>query len=218
MRGPVTGARRVVPLTLENLDDVAGPCRGCLAWQHEDPAVPVPPPLLGPGDPTDPVRDQDLRSWVAATLLSRPSAGRVAYVGPTPVGHAIAAPPHLLPGANRFASGRASADAILVAAFRVRADVRDSGIARMLVTALARDATEQGMRAVEAYGSRSADAGRGCLLPTDFLVRCGFSEVARHPVTPRLRLDIRGVTTWRAEVESAIERLVNLAGAPSPAY
>ena len=218
MTGPLTGARRILPLGLENLNDVAEPCRRCVCWQNDDSSLPVPPPVLGPDQLPQCSDALELESWVSAALLMRPTVGRVAYLGSSPVGHAVYAPGHVLPGADRFVSGRANTDAMLLAAFRVDPAARDTGVARIMLEAVARDALEQGMRALEAYGSRATGRHHGCLLPADFLVHCGFSEVAPHPMTPRLRLDIKAVTTWRAEVEAAIERLMTRAGSAVPAY
>ncbi len=49
---------------------------------------------------------------------------------------------------------------------------------------------------------------QGCLLPVDFLTAVGFHTVRDHPAYPRLRLDLRTVLRWRAEVEQAVERLL----------
>ena len=84
------------------------------------------------------------------------------------------------------------------------------GLGRMLVQGLARDVTRRGIRAVEAFG-RPTEATSGdlaCLPPTDFLLAVGFKTVRPHPTTPRLRLDIRSIVSWREDAGSAVERLL----------
>jgi hypothetical protein len=66
---------------------------------------------------------------------------------------------------------------------------------------------------VEAFGSTGAPARRGaaehpCLLPVEFLQRVGFKTQRPHPRTPRMRLELKSVVTWREEVEAALERLL----------
>ena len=44
------------------------------------------------------------------------------------------------------------------------------------------------------------------MVPAEFLTAVGFKTVQPHPRYPRLRLDLRGVLTWRDDVELAVER------------
>jgi hypothetical protein len=46
------------------------------------------------------------------------------------------------------------------------------------------------------------------VIPADFLLRVGFKTQRNHARYPRLRMDLRTVLTWREEVESALERLL----------
>jgi hypothetical protein len=84
-----------------------------------------------------------------------------------------------------------------------------------------------GIRAVEAFGTTGARAPRWalhgtdhtCLLPVEFLQRVGFKTQRPHPRTPRMRLELKSVVTWREEVEAALERLLGVvrpARAPRP--
>ena len=78
----------------------------------------------------------------------------------------------------------------------------------MLVQALAKDLIKRGgIRAVEAFGT-SALPPEDCLVPTDFLPSVGFRTHRAHPHTPRMRMDLRSVLTWRSELEAALDRLL----------
>jgi hypothetical protein len=83
----------------------------------------------------------------------------------------------------------------------------------MLVRAMARDLVERDIRAVEAFGYRGralhGSAGR-CQVPVDFLSGVGFRTHRPHPLTPRMRMDLRSAVTWKDEVEAALERLVGV--------
>lgn len=61
---------------------------------------------------------------------------------------------------------------------------------------------------MEAFG-RVGTGSSGCLLPADFLRAVGFKTVRPHPHVPRLRLDLRSMVTLSAEVEAALNRLVD---------
>ena len=46
------------------------------------------------------------------------------------------------------------------------------------------------------------------MLDADFLQDVGFVEVAQHRYFPRLRLELESGLGWKAEVEAALERLL----------
>ena len=63
------------------------------------------------------------------------------------------------------------------------------------------------MQAIEAFAEAHGHE-HTCVIPAQFLTAVGFKTIHPHPRYPRLRLDLRSVLTWRAEVEIALERLV----------
>ncbi|MEI2732006.1 MAG: hypothetical protein V9G08_08390 [Dermatophilaceae bacterium] len=76
------------------------------------------------------------------------------------------------------------------------------------VEADALSGTSSGERDGRAGVSGMPEDPESCLLPVDFLTAVGFHTVRDHPAYPRLRLDLRTVLRWRAEVEQAVERLL----------
>jgi hypothetical protein len=46
------------------------------------------------------------------------------------------------------------------------------------------------------------------MMPADYLLAVGFKTVRPHPLTPRLRLELKSVASWREDVEVALERLL----------
>jgi N-acetylglutamate synthase-like GNAT family acetyltransferase len=199
-------SRRLVNLTLDNLDDVAMPCRACVFWER-DPA----------GERK--VRDEAeagliKEAWVSDTLLEWGCCGQLVYVDGVPAGHVLYAPPAYVPRAMSFATSPVAGDAVLLMSAHVRPDFAGGGLGRMLVQGLARDVTRRGIRAVEVFG-RSTVATSTCLPPVDYLRSVGFKTVRPHPLTPRLRLDIRSIVAWKEDVESAIERLLGTIAVPA---
>jgi hypothetical protein len=49
------------------------------------------------------------------------------------------------------------------------------------------------------------------MIDADFLLSVGFTVVAPHPYFPRLRLELDKGLGWKAEVEAALERLLQSA-------
>ena len=90
------------------------------------------------------------------------------------------------------------------------------GLGRMLVQGMARDLiTRGGIRAVEAFGTTTPGIG-SCLAPVEFLGGVGFKTHRPHPLTPRMRMELRSAISWKDEVESALEKLWGVVR-PAPA-
>ena len=55
-----------------------------------------------------------------------------------------------------------------------------------------------------------------CMIDAEFLQNVGFTVVAPHPYFPRLRLELDKGLGWKAEVEAALERLLESAVLQQP--
>lgn len=201
--------RRLANLTLDTLDDLRRPCRTCVFWELDA--------VAGERACRDAVTGLEKEAWVSDTLLEWGCCGQIAYVDGVPAGHVLYAPPLYVPRAASFATSPAAADAVLLMSTRVDPAFRGQGLGRMLVQGMTRDVSRRGVRAVEAFGSLGRADG-SCLVPASFLLAVGFKTVRAHPVTPRLRLDVRSLVSWREDVEGAIERLFGSLGANLPAF
>lgn len=208
-----SSGRKVVRLTLDNLDDLPDPCRGCTFWEL-DPVQRARADDAGEGP-------AEKEAWVSRVLLEWGSCGRILYVDDVPVGYALYAPAVYVPGAAAFPTAPVSDDAVLLARVMVMPGHTGGGLGRMLVQAAVKDLVERGgIRAMEAFGDRrprgDAAVGTtggvtgGCVMPAEFLLRVGFKTHRAHPRFPRLRMDLRSVLTWREEVEQALERLLGV--------
>lgn len=199
-------SRRLVPLTLDVLDDLPHACRRCVYWELD--------PVGGrraleAGDPAF-----EKEAWVSAVLLEWGSPGRIAYVDDVPAGFVLYAPPAFVPRSFAFPTSPVSTDAVALMTSSVLPPFRGGGLARVLVQGAAKDLTGRGVRAIEAFGVNGAAPvhrhGRpgGCVVPTEFLEAVGFTVVRPHPRYPRLRLELRTALSWREDVEQALERIL----------
>jgi GNAT superfamily N-acetyltransferase len=208
--------RRIVPLTLDNLDELPGACRRCLFWE----AGPIAESEALPRDEAMLAKE----AWLSATLLDWGSCGKIAYVSGAPVGYVLFAPPGFVPRSMSFPTSPVTGDAVLLMIAKVLPEWTSAGIGRMLAQAVAAELVPRGVKAIEAFGStRPARApgsneleSAGCLLPSDYLVSVGFKTVRPHPLFPRLRMELKSTVSWRYDVEYALERIFGT-GSMTPA-
>jgi hypothetical protein len=204
-------SRRLVNLTLDTLEDLPRPCRGCVYWELDPVSAER---ACATGDP-----GLEKEAWVSQTLLEWGSCGKLIYVDGMPAGFVMHAPPAYVPRSMAFPTSPVSADAALLMTAHVVAAFAGGGLGRMLVQGVARDLTKRGIKAIEAFGdakygeSESAASGSGCLAPADFFLSVGFKTVRPHPRYPRLRLELRTALSWKSDVEYALEKLL---GSMSP--
>lgn len=193
-------SRRVVGVTLDNLEDLPKHCRGCVYWE-------VAPHLK---EQIEKFGESELEkeAWVSSVLLEWGSCGRIVYSDKLPVGFVLYAPPSVVPRAMAFPTSPISPDAVMLTGFHVLPEFRGGGMGRMLVQAVAKDLTRRGVKAIEAFGDAKPDEEKSCVVPADFLTSVGFKTVRPHPRWPRLRLELRSALTWKEDVEAALERLL----------
>lgn len=200
-------SRTTRPLTVDHLDALMLPCRECLFWELDP---------VRRRETTDPDTCLSLKeSWVSEVLREWGSCGRVVLVDDDPVGYLIYAPASYVPGAEAFPTAPVSPDAVLLTTAHVAVEHRGGGLGRMLVQGMARDLVgRDGVKAVEAFATTGR--GRHCMLPAEFLARTGFKTHRPHPLTPRMRMDLRTLATWRTGVEAALERLAGVVRPAAP--
>ena len=200
--------RRVARLTVDALGELPDHVRTDLFWE----LTPVERAALGHEDAI-----AAKEAWVSRVLLEWGSCGRVLYVDDVPAGYVLYAPPGYFPGSAVLPTAPLDDDAVQLATAEVFEPYAGAGLGRVLMQLMAKDVLSRGgVRAVECIGVRGRPATTGLLtgstarplLPVEFLQRVGFTTHRPHPVHPRMRMDLRSVVTWRAELELAVERLV----------
>jgi GNAT superfamily N-acetyltransferase len=193
-------SRRVIGVTLDNLEDLPKHSRSCVFWE-------TPPHLKEQAEELG-TAELEKEAWVSNVLLEWGSCGRIVYSDKLPVGFVLYAPPTAVPRAAAFPTSPPSADAVLLTGFHVLPEFRGGGLGRMLVQAVAKDLTRRGVKAIESFGDARPDEETSCVVPADFLLSVGFKTVRTHPRWPRLRLELRSALSWKEDVEAALERLL----------
>jgi hypothetical protein len=199
-------ARRLVNITLDNLDELPRRCRACVFWELD--------PVAGERAAETGDTSLEKEAWVSATLLEWGSCGKLVQVDGITAGYVVYAPPGYVPRSIAFPTSPVSADAVLLTTALVLPEFVGGGLGRMLVQGVAKDLIRRGVRAVEAFGDAKEEPG--CLVPADYLRAVGFKTVRPHYRFPRLRLELKTVVSWREDVEIALERLLG-SMTPEPA-
>jgi GNAT superfamily N-acetyltransferase len=189
--------RRVVSLTLDNLDALPGRCRRCVFWELD------PVSRARAEEAGDTVLEKE--AWVSSVLLEWGNCGKLIYVDGVPAGYVLYAPPAYVPRAAAFPTSPVSADAVLLLTAFVLPEFAGGGLGRVLVQSAAKDLTRRGVKAIEAFADNSWRAP-DCLLPADFLLALGFKTVRPHFRFPRLRLELKTALAWT--MEGTIEKLL----------
>src|SRR6476659_571034 len=173
--------RRLVSITLDNVDELPDPCRSCAFWEA---GTRLPEPAL---------KDD----WISAVLLEWGSCGRMLYVDGKVAGFAMYAPPEYVAMTSPVGGSTVSDDAVLLMTARILPEYAASGLGRVLIQSVVKDLlSRRGVKAIEAFADAQGHE-HTCVIPAQFLTAVGFKTVHPHPRYPRLRLDLRSVLTWR---------------------
>lgn len=204
---------RISPLTLEGFDQLPRHARRCVFWEM-DPAA-----LRESRKYADPEFEKE--AWLSMVMLEWGSCGQVATLEGHPAGCALYSPPGNVPRASLFPTSPVSPDAVLLTTVRLEPAAQLDGVGPSLIQAVVSDLVRRGVRALEAFGIvRDTDdvaAASGanhecspeeCMIDAGFLEDMGFEVVAAHHRYPRLRLELDSDHGWKADVESALERLL----------
>ncbi|MFJ3306052.1 GNAT family N-acetyltransferase [Streptomyces sp. NPDC086549] len=191
--------RRLVPLTLDNLQDLPKRCRSCVFWELD--------PVSGAAAIKAGTPALEKEAWISAVLLDWGSCGRVVYVDDAPVGFVLYAPPAYVPRSTAFPTSPVSPDAVQLMTGFILPGYQGQGLGRVMVQTVAKDLLRRGFKAIEAFGD-ARWREPACLLPADHLLAVGFKTVRQHPTHPRLRLELRSTLSWKEDVELALDRLL----------
>jgi hypothetical protein len=230
---------RITPLRLEAFDQLPKHARRCTFWE-------VDPATLGDDDHlADPEFEKEawlsmvMLEWGSCGQVATATPSDSAEGEPTCLGYAFYAPPRAVPRAHRFPTAPVSADAVLLTSVRVEPGPAADELPYSLVARVVDELVRRGVRALEAFGRtenvvellnpdsvdpdlRPALEALGdcsvehCVISADFLRDVGFVVVAPHRYFPRLRLELDKGLGWKAEVEAALERLLESASMRQP--
>ncbi len=228
---------RIVPLRLAAFEQLPKHARRCVFWEVDPATLSAGDYLPDPEFEKEAWLSMVMLEWGSCGQLATPvpAAGSDALEHDSGdeqpcLGYVLYAPPRAVPRAQRFPTGPVSADAVLLTTMGTEPGQAD-GLPQALISQVVSELIRRGVRALEAFGRTpetdellGADAVdpelqpvvdalgdcsfEQCMIDADFLLDAGFTVVAPHRYFPRLRLELDKGLGWKAEVEAALERLL----------
>jgi len=201
----------LVPLSMSTIGLIPEPCRSCVFWELDRDSAEI---AAREGHTAF-----EKEVWLSGVMLTWGSAGLIVTVDDEPAGYALFAPPTTVPGAASFPSGPVSPDAVLLTTIRIAARYAGRGVGGFLLDGVVKALTRRGVRAIEVFGREdrvrgvdkaTAPSRKHCTIPAGFARAVGFTEVKADRKYPRLRYELAGELGWKAEVEAALQRLVEI--------
>jgi hypothetical protein len=236
---------RITPLRLEAFEQLPKHARRCVFWELDPSTLQREDHLADAEFEKEAWLSMVMLEWGSCGQLAV-ECGPDGDGYPAPeadgapcLGYVFYAPPRAVPRARLFPSGPVSADAVLLTSLGVESGADADGLTHELVTAVVADLGRRGVRALEAFG-RTAEAAElsdphpipdelrpavqvlgdcsveQCVIDADFLTDVGFTVVTPHRFFPRLRLELEQGLGWKADVEAALERLLESAQLQQP--
>jgi len=227
---------RIRPLRLDAFEQLPKHARRCVFWE-------VDPRTLGGEQLPDPEFEKEawlsmvMLEWGSCgQVATRAPAEGVEDSDEPCLGYVLYAPPRAVPRAQEFPTGPVSADAVLLTSMGIEPG-QTEGLSAQLISHVVSELVRRGVRALEAFGRTTEatellDTGNAdpqlrpaitalgdcsfeeCMIDADFLLGVGFTVVAPHRYFPRLRLELDKGLGWKAEIEEALERLLEGAEIP----
>jgi hypothetical protein len=233
---------RITPLRLEGFEQLPKYARRCVFWEV-DPATPDSgEQLADPEFEKEAWLSMVMLEWGSCGQVATAApAGRGQSLGePECLGYVLYAPPRAVPRARWFPTAPVSADAVLLTSMGVEPGPLADELPSELIARVVDELVRRGVRALEAFGRTPSvgdllDSQRAnpavapvleglcdcsvehCIIDAGFLQDVGFTVVAPHEYFPRLRLQLDKGLGWKAEVEAALERLLESARLQQPA-
>ncbi|MBX9640974.1 MAG: acetyltransferase [Mycobacteriaceae bacterium] len=232
---------RITALRLEAFEQLPKHARRCVFWEVDPGTLGKDEQLADPEFEKEAWLSMVMLEWGSCGQVATAIPDERSQAEPPCLGYVLYAPPRAVPRASRFPTAPVSADAVLLTSMGIeRGQADPSAIADLphnLITHVINELVRRGVRALEAFGRTQAATElhepvdddvrpvfdalgdcsvEHCIIEADFLIDAGFVVVAPHPYFPRLRLELEQGLGWKAEVEAALERLLENAQLQQP--
>jgi hypothetical protein len=231
---------RITPLRLEAFEQLPKHARRCVFWELDPETLGRQDHLADPEFEKEAWLSMVMLEWGSCGQIASaaPTGDDDEHEAPCH-GYILYAPPHAVPRAQRFSTAPVSADAVLLTSMGVEPGHGEDGLPHSLIAQVVAELVRRGVRALEAFGRTpetvelldpaTADPAvttvtralgdcsfDQCMIDAEFLQEVGFVVVAPDRYFPRLRLELNKGLGWKAEVEAALERLLESARLQQP--
>lgn len=229
-----------MPLRLEAFEQLPKHARRCIFWEVDPAALASGDHLADPEFEKEAWLSMVMLEWGSCGQIATSLPSDCGDAEPRCLGYVLYAPPRAVPRAHRFPTAPVSADAVLLTSMGIEPAYATDDLSHSLIARVVDELVRRGARALEAFGRTQEvaellgdprNAGPDvqpvlealgdcavdhCVISVDFLQDVGFVVVAPHRYFPRLRLELDKGLGWKAEVEAALERLLENAQLRQP--
>lgn len=230
---------QITPLRLDAFEQLPKHARRCVFWEVDPATLGNRNHLADPEFEKEAWLSMVMLEWGSCGQVATADPDERSAAEPPCLGYVLYAPPRAVPRAHRFPTAPVSADAVLLTSMGVEPGQAADDLPQGLISRVVDELMRRGVRALEAFGRTSiatelqdpltVDPGirpvlealgdctvDHCIIDAEFLREAGFVVVAPHSYFPRLRLELDKGLGWKAEVEAALERLLDNAQLQQP--
>ncbi|MDI3313250.1 MAG: acetyltransferase [Mycobacterium sp.] len=230
---------RITPLRLEAFEQLPKHARRCVFWEVDPATLGKEHHLADPEFEKEAWLSMVMLEWGSCGQIATAVTSDDDDSESPCLGYVLYAPPRTVPRARRMPTAPVSADAILLTSMGVEPGRAAEDLSQSLIARVVEELVRRGVRALEAFGRTPATVElhnvpasdplmqpvvetfgdcsvEQCVIDAEFLRDVGFVVVAPHRYFPRLRLELDRGLGWKAEVEAALERLLQSEGLQRP--
>jgi hypothetical protein len=230
---------RITPLRLEAFEQLPKHARRCVFWEVDPATLGNQEHLADPEFEKEAWLSMVMLEWGSCGQVATAAVDERSQSEPECLGYIFYAPPGAVPRAQRFPTAPVSADAVLLTSMGIEPGQATGDLTHGLLERVVDELVRRGVRALEAFGRTAAAADLQdvrlvdpdvrpvlelvgdcsvdhCVIDAEFLLDAGFVVVAPHTYFPRLRLELDKGLGWKAQVEAALERLLESAQLQQP--
>jgi len=180
---------RIEDIIEANLQDIPGPCRGCVYWEFPEEFK------KAKEEKTEILKKSEFeekkREWFVQTLKEFGTCGKIVYHNDKPVGYAQYAPSTSLPTIGKYESkpvGKPEDGAIFLSCLYIADEtLRRTGLGKALLKTIIDDLKRRGFKAVETVARRGNSMNPSG--PLEFYIKNGFIiKDKTNPEFPLLQL------------------------------
>ncbi len=198
-------ARRIVPINLDNIEDIPLPCRNCYFWERDEKAE-------VPQEKTENFLRK--KEWFVRALEEWGECGKLLYLNKETLAYAQYAPLSCFPQNRHFRARPINTDAVFLSCIYVIQPMRGRGIGRVVLQSVLKDLYRRDLKNVEAFASRS-DSYKSAA-PLSFYLKNGFYIVKDDTKFPLVRIELKTAITWRVNLQVVLDGLKIPVHVPAP--
>lgn len=188
--------RSITAVIDKNIGDIPEPCRDCGYWESSEPAT---------VEEKTASNTRLKEEWYNHTLSNWGQCGMIVLQENQALAYCQYGPPIYFPQMRHYRFGPVSSDAVFLSCLYVPPQYQGRGLGKLLLSAVLKDLSKRGCRAVETITRRAP--ARNPSGWTEFYLTNGWQITKDSGSMVLLRVDIKSIVTWQENLETILESL-----------